>query len=610
MNIVSLLKKALKKNIINNIDFYFSSYIITEKEPAIMLAAACLSYSVNCGHVCLPIFNLENKLIFPKKEKKLIDKLWNTAGNPKNWTEILLKSNHISHNSNAGPLVLYRKNLYLNYLWQAEKKVFLFISNNKKEKFDTILFNIILKSLFHKKNNDFQKIAVAMTMIWKIVFIIGGPGTGKTTVIAKILLSLIRVSKKKIKIRLAAPTGKASARLTESLKYAFKKIKCTEVEKNILPQQAITLHALLGITQKNKKPFFNVNNILNIDVLIIDESSMIDLLLMEKIINALPKKVKVIFLGDINQLPSIEPGCILKDIYTYHYHGYSYETAKILKNITECKINIIDNILHTTINDSICVLKKKYRFNPISDIAQLEEDLKKNSSNLIKKIFYNKYKNVFYHEINNDNDYLNMIKKIVKEYSKYLNTIKTDYNLKNIMQKFNEYRVLCAIRNGIYGVKNINKYIEMQMEHMNLIKSYKLKDNIWYTGKPIMITKNNKSLGLFNGDIGITILDNKKKLKVFFVLDENNIKIIPIELIFEYETTWVMTIHKAQGSEFTHTVLILPNIDQTILTKELIYTAITRACDKLTIYAEKKTFLKIIKKKNIRYSGLNPNYFL
>jgi len=590
MNIIALLKQALNKNLINNIDFYFSTYIATEKEPEIMLAAACLSYSVSCGHVCLPILNLKNKLVFPKKEKKLINKLWNAAGNPKNWTEILLKSDKISHNTNVGPLVLYEKKLYLNYLWQAEKKVFSFILNNKQEKSDIILFNITLKSLFHKKNNDCQKIAVAMTMIWKIIFIIGGPGTGKTTAITRILLALIRISKKKIRIKLAAPTGKASARLTESLRYALKEIKFTELEKDLLPKQAITLHSLLGITQENNKPFFNTNNILNVDVLIIDESSMIDLLLMEKLIDALPKEVKVIFLGDI---------------YTHHHHAYSYKTAKILKNITECEIKIIDKNLHTTINDSICILKKKYRFNPISDISKLEEDLNKHSSNLIKKIFLNKYKNVFYHEIICNNDYLNMIFTIVKEYSKYLNVIKTKKNPKTIIKTFNKYRVLCAIRNGIYGVNNINRHIEKKMEYMNLIQPYKLYDNTWYTGKPIMITKNNKSLGLFNGDIGITILDNKKKLKVFFSLNEHDIKIIPIELISEYETTWVMTIHKAQGSEFKHVVLILPNIDYTILTKELLYTAVTRACDKLTIYAEKKTFLKIINKKNIRYSGFN-----
>lgn len=605
MNIIALLKKALKKNLINDIDFYFATYIATEQEPEIMLAAACLSYSVNCGHVCLPILHLKNKLVFPKKEKNLIDKLWHIAGNPKNWTQILLKSNKISHDTNIGPLILYKKNLYLNYLWQAEKKVFSFISHNKQETSDIVLLNMILKSLFNKKNNDSQKIAVAMTMIWKIVFIIGGPGTGKTTAVARILLALIRISKKKIKIKLAAPTGKASARLTESLKYALKEIKYTELEKNMLPKHAITLHALLGITQENKKPFFNINNILNIDVLIIDESSMINLLLMEKLIDALPQKVKVIFLGDINQLPSIEPGCILKDIYTYHHHAYSYKTAKILKNITECDIKIINNNLNNTINDSICILKKKYRFNPISDISQFSEDLNNDSPNLLKKIFHNKYRNILYHEINSKNDYLNMIEAIVKEYSKYLNIIKKNQNPKNIIKKFNEYRVLCAIKNGTYGVKNINKYIEIKMKHMNLIKSHTLNDNTWYSGKPIMITKNNKSLGLFNGDIGITILDHKKKLKVFFSLDDDNIKFIPITLISEYETTWVMTIHKAQGSEFKHTVLILPNIDHTILTKELIYTAVTRACDKLTIYAEKKTFLKTIKKNNIRYSGLN-----
>lgn len=571
-----------------------------------MLAAVCVSYTANCGHVCLPIFNLENQLVFPKKEKKFTNKLWNLAGNPKNWTKILLNSNIVSYDTNLTPLVLLKNNLYLNYLWQAEKKFSLFISNNKKEKIKIKLSKTTLETLFNKKNDNFQKIAVAMTMIWKIIFIIGGPGTGKTTVIAKILLALIRISKKNIKIKLTAPTGKATARLSESLNHTLTKVKSNPLEKNMLPKYAVTLHALLGITEKNKKPFFNKNNLLKVDILIIDESSMIDLLLMEKLIDALPKTTKVIFLGDINQLPPVDPGNILKDIYNNYHFAYSAKTAKILENITECKINITDNLSKNNINDSICILKKKYRFNPISNISKLEEDLNKNKLNLVNKIFFNKYKNIIHHEINDKKEYINMIKKIIKGYTQYLNYIKKDQNIKNIIEKFNKYRVICAIKNGIYGIKKINIFIEDTMEKMNLIEFIHINNDTWYIGKPILITKNNKSLGLFNGDIGITLLDNKKMLKVFFILPYNNIKIIPIELIAEYEITWAMTIHKSQGSEFEHTVLILPNKDQKILTKELFYTAITRARNKLTIYSNKKILFKIIKKRNIRYSGLNP----
>ncbi|MCW5196365.1 exodeoxyribonuclease V subunit alpha [Buchnera aphidicola (Pemphigus obesinymphae)] len=605
MKIIALLNQALKKKIINDIDFHFATHITTENQPELMLAAVCVSYTTNCGHVCLPIFNLENQLVFPKKEKKFTNKLWNLAGNPKNWTKILLNSSIVSYDTNLTPLVLLKNNLYLNYLWQAEKKVSLFILNNKEEKNNVKLSKKTLKSLFNGKNDNFQKIAVAMTMIRKTTFIIGGPGTGKTTVVAKILLALIRISKKKMKIKLTAPTGKSTARLSESLTHALKKIKSNPLEKNMLPKHAVTLHTLLGITKKNKKPFFNRNNLLNIDVLIIDESSMLDLLLMEKLIDALPKKTKVIFLGDINQLPPVEPGSILKDIYNNYHYAYSQKTAKTLEKITECKINTIDNLSNNDINDSICILKKKYRFNSISNISKLEEDLNKNKLNLVNKIFFNKYKNIIHYEINNNKEYINMIKNIIKGYIKYLNYIKKNKNIKDIMKKFNKYRVICAVKNGIYGIKKINIFIEETMEKMNLIESIQINNNTWYIGKPILITKNNKSLGLFNGDIGITLLDNKKILKIFFVLPCNNIKIIPIELIYEYETTWAMTIHKSQGSEFEHTVIILPDKDQKVLTKELFYTAITRARNKLTIYSKKKILSKIIKKKNVRYSGLN-----
>jgi len=445
-------------------------------------------------------------------------------------------------------------------------------------------------------------------MIWKHIFIIGGPGTGKTTTIAKILVALTRMSKKKLKIKLAAPTGKAAARLTESLNNSLNNIQLKKLEKILFPSHAITLHTLLGINKNNNIPFFNSNNLIDIDILIVDESSMIDLWLMAQLINAIPKKSKIIFLGDPNQLPAVQPGSVFKDIYSYHQYAYSISTATLLKNITKCHIKTIQTSENLIINDSICTLNKNYRFNNNSDISRLEKDLKNFNINKIKKIFFNEYKNITYHEINNNKQYTHMLEKIVKKYKKYIQKILNKNNPEKIIKVFHHYRVLCALKNGVYGVKKINENLEQIMQNNNMIQPHYVNDDIWYVGKPIMITENDSSLNLLNGDIGITLLNEKNKLTVFFILKKSILISIPINLLPKHETTWAMTIHKSQGSEFEHVILILPNYNYPILTHEILYTAVTRTCNKLTIYANKKIFLKTILNKNSRYSALSHNH--
>ncbi|WP_343192056.1 exodeoxyribonuclease V subunit alpha [Buchnera aphidicola (Formosaphis micheliae)] len=549
------------------------------------------------------------KKVFPKNNILFIDKLWNTVGNPSDWEKTLLNSAIVSNNSYSSPLIISEHNLYLNYLWKAQKTVSSFIICNKKEYIDLKLSKKILQSLLHKKDDIDQKIAIALSMIWKIIFIIGGPGTGKTTTVAKILLACIRILNQKVNIQLAAPTGKAANKLTTSLQKSIKNIPLNELEKNIIKKlHAVTLHRLLGIKKNSNKPFFNENNLLNINILIIDEASMISLTLMEQLIKSCPKQIKIIFLGDINQLPSIEPGCVLKDTYYYYKHAYSHDIANLLHKITGEKIQKTKKNNFSTISDSICILNKNYRFDVNSDLQQLSIDLILDKKQVIEKILNNQYKNIFYYDISHKKNYYSMIKQIIIEYSKYLTNIKNNHCLYNIIKKFNKYRVLCAIRNGIYGVKELNLRLEIQMKNLNLIKNiYYINNDMWYEGKPIIITENNNSLELLNGDIGITLFDYKKRLKIFFIRNENLTKSIPINLITTYETAWIMTIHKSQGSEFSHTVLILPNKKYEILTHELLYTGITRARKKLTIYANYSCLKETIQRNCTRYSNLYKN---
>ncbi|QTM69151.1 ATP-binding domain-containing protein [Buchnera aphidicola (Hormaphis cornu)] len=185
-----------------------------------------------------------------------------------------------------------------------------------------------------------------------------------------------------------------------------------------------------------------------------------------------------------------------------------------------------------------------------------------------------------------------MLEISIAQYQKYWYSIYNKDNLEKIMNIFNQHRIICALNKGIFGTTIINNLIELKMQECNMIKTTILNKNLSYIGKPIILTKNQKSLGLFNGDTGIMLPDKDNILKAFFVLKNKAIKIIPINLIQEYKTAWSMTIHKSQGSEFNHVTIILPNETSSIITRELIYTGITRSKKKITIFSLQKKLFK------------------
>lgn len=204
----------------------------------------------------------------------------------------------------------------------------------------------------------------------------------------------------------------------------------------------------------------------------------------------------------------------------------------------------------------------------------------------------------FFYEINCEHQYERMINKIIFYNQEYWDKIEQKESIKEIIKKFKQHQILCIVRDGLFGIHNINNTLEKVMYKKNIIKKYSYINNqIWYPGKPIIITKNNKYLNLSNGDIGITHFNHQKKLQVCFLQDHNNTKYIPVDLLENYETAWCITVHKAQGSEFNHTTLILPNKNLEILNKEILYTAITRSRKKLSIFSNKKIFIMTSKKQ-------------
>ncbi|QIQ42175.1 MAG: exodeoxyribonuclease V subunit alpha [Buchnera aphidicola (Microlophium carnosum)] len=590
---IMLLKQAVKFKIIRPIDFYFSQFI-TQKNTIIMLVAACISYESSQGHIFLPIQYFEKNCFFSSLNEKFIKKILFFLEKKIDWSAELLKHKSIGNGKLPTPLVLYKNKIYLYKMWKAKNNIFNYLyTKNKKNRINQEKCSKILNNLFPQHNINFQKIAVALTLINRISFITGGPGTGKTTIILKIIIALIKSSKKVIKIQLSAPTGKATTRLNEIIKNNIFDLYLSEQEKHSLPSRAITIHQLLGIQKISQNSFFNKNHLLDLDILIIDEISMVDILMMEKILFSVSSNTKLIFIGDSNQLRPIESSSILKKICSYANDGYSLQTVINIEKLTQYKLSKNTNTKKTNfISDSICVLKKNYRFNKSSGIYILSHAICNKKIKIIESLFNNLIKNVSFYENNSVKKYEKMIQNISLNYKNFWDKVYQKATMKEIIESFKDYQTLCVLHDGLFGVNVLNKKLEGNMYKKNIIKYFYINGQEWYIGKPIMITNNNKYLDIFNGEIGITNINKNGILQVSFLKQNNIVNNIPVTILRKYKTAWAITVHKSQGSEFINTSLILPNSHLNILNKDILYTGVTRSRKMLSIFSEKEVFIK------------------
>lgn len=597
MSIFILMKEALQKKMIRPIDFYFGEFI-SQKNSILMLVATCVSYENSNGHIYLPIKYFKKNYFFSVFNQKLVEKILIILGKKAKWEEELLKHSSVGNGSILTPLVLFKKKIYLYKMWKAEDNILKILDKEYKPKINKKICSRILDNLFPTNKKNIQKIAVALTLINNITFIVGGPGTGKTTTILKIIIALIKSSKKSIKIQLSAPTGKATTHLNEIVKNNIFNLYLSEKEKKNIPYNALTIHNLLGIQKISQKSFFERNSVSRLDVLIVDESSMIDILMMEKIFCSVSENTKLIFIGDHKQLRPIEAGFILKDICYYANYGYNSKTLDYIKELTKYIFLKKSNKKKSNfISNKICTLKKVYRFNKNSGIYFLSNAIYKKNKEIIANLFKNTIKNIFFHETNSIKQYKKMIEYITSNYKNFWDKIHKKTKIKEIIKTFQSYQVLCMLNHSPFGVYALNQQLEQDMHKKKMIKYFYVNDKTWYIGKPIVITKNNECLEVFNGNIGITNVSEKGILQVSFLQANDNIQNIPVKILRDYETAWTTTVHKSQGSEFTNTILILPNFYSQILNKDILYTGLTRSRETLNIFSTKDIFLKTIAKK-------------
>lgn len=600
MTMQELLLEAVEQRVLRPLDVQFAMMVAGE-ESEVMLAAALLSKDAGEGHVCLPL----SRLVPDEQMPAALQSCFVLLGESVDWQAVLLRSPAVSGAETQTPMILTGERLYLNRLWRNELTVARFFSEtNAPLPCDEAQLRQTLDGLFSSGEAiDWQKVAAAVALTRRISVISGGPGTGKTTTVAKLLAALIQLSgEQKCRIRLAAPTGKAAARLTESLGGALQKLPLTEAQLALFPNEASTLHRLLGAQPGSQRLRYHAGNPLHLDVLVVDEASMIDLTMMSRLIDALPPHARVIFLGDRDQLASVEAGAVLGDICTYASFGYTTARAQELARLTGCALEPDNSPVAGALRDSLCLLQKSYRFGSDSGIGQLAAAVNRGDRRSTRGVFDGTFTDIEKKSLQSTEEYQAMLDDALQGYQYFLTCVQQQNTPEQVIAAFGEYQLLCALREGPFGVSGLNDRLEQLLAQKRKIN--RLPHSRWYEGRPVMISRNDSALGLFNGDIGIA-LDRGQGLRVWFMMPEGSVKSVQPSRLPEHDTAWAMTVHKSQGSEFNHAALILPTQLSPVITRELIYTAITRARQRLSLYTDERVLVQAIAARTERRSGLS-----
>ncbi|ROM89348.1 exodeoxyribonuclease V subunit alpha [Pseudomonas brassicacearum] len=662
-DLLLLLERWVERGWLRALDKAFVAFLhelAPDGDPLVLLAAALTSHQLGHGHVCLDLFETLKEPDFalslpPEGDLQtgtlLLPSQLLEALEGAHWCKVLASSSLVALAADGGgeamqrPLVLSGKRLYLRRYWTYERRIDSAL-RQRLIAYEPTPDDLSerLSGLFGQASSsaqiDWQKLACALATRGAFSIVTGGPGTGKTTTVVR-LLALLQApaveAGKPLRIRLAAPTGKAAARLTESISQQVRTLQVAESVRDKIPSDVTTVHRLLGSRPGTRHFRHHAGNRLPLDVLVVDEASMIDLEMMANLLDALPTHARLVLLGDKDQLASVEAGAVLGDLCRDAEAGwYSPQTRDWLEAVSGESLGSSglqeDTDATHPLAQQVVMLRHSRRFGEGSDIGQLARWVNQQQADEARKLLAARsHADLFSLALKGEQD--RALERLLLEgqgegpqgYRHYLSLLRNQrpsFNslpddpcwiewARNVLQAFDAFQLLCAVRKGPWGVEGLNQRITGALLKARLIDS----DQQWYEGRPVLMTRNDYGLGLMNGDIGIALKlperdgqeVGRQVLRVAFARNDGQggVRFVLPSRLNDVETVYAMTVHKSQGSEFAHTALILPDALNPVLTKELIYTGITRAKNWFSLI-EPRTgiFEEAVRRKVKRLSGL------
>ncbi|WP_157270108.1 exodeoxyribonuclease V subunit alpha [Azohydromonas aeria] len=628
--LLSVIERWARHGWLREIDAAFTAFLareVPDAAPLTLLAAALASHQLGHGHACLDI---EQALRDPGRALSLPppgDDLAQDEAPPRpdavllgvtatDWCRVLHGQPALV-GSAAGdtPLVCVGRRVYLRRYWSYERGVRAGIEARlgRVLPFYSAALREPLARLFPHdpaaSGPDWQQLACALAARSAFAVVTGGPGTGKTTTVVRLLallqaLALAEPGARALRIRLAAPTGKAAARLSQSIAGAVARLPLeglpqAEAVRTAIPSQVTTLHRLLGSRPDTRRFKHHAGQPLPVDVLVVDEASMVDLEMMSAVLDALPPAARLVLLGDKDQLASVEAGSVLGELCRRAEAGhYTPATGAWLAELTGAPIEprLVD-AQGTALDQAVAMLRHSHRFGADSGIGRLAAAVNAGDLDAVQRVLGQGHAELARVALTPGQEAALRCLAIegggdesARGYRHFLQVLherqpapgagreELDAWAAAVLDAYGQFQLLCALRRGPWGVEGLNRRVADWLCEAGLIP----RAEGWYAGRPVLVTRNDYGLGLMNGDIGITLewpaADGPGVLRVAFAAEDGTgIRWVLPSRLSAVETVFAMTVHKSQGSEFTHAALVLPDRGSPVLTRELVYTGITRA---------------------------------
>lgn len=497
------------------------------------------------------------------------------------------------------PLVLEGERLALYRDWKAERRLARAFLERSGQPADVEIdadLQVLFDRLYPDATAAGAPLAAATALLGRLCILTGGPGTGKTTAVVR-MLALLLSAAPDLRIALAAPTGKAATRLQESVHGQIPALPVDESVRERLRRPVQTVHRLLGIAPGRERPRHDRAHPLPADVVVVDEASMVDLQLMDLLLDAVPADARLILVGDRDQLASVEAGAVLADLVAARGGTSDARSESFARAVAPLGI-VPETTGEGPLLDALVELRVNYRFESRPGIATVAAALRAGDADSVLAALAD--------PATGDARRLDLsTARLVAAIDPLLDELPPlddpdPAHWLDVLE--HRLRVLAATHAGPSGVSALNELVEARLRR----RGWRTAD-VWYAGRPVLVDRNHDALGLANGDLGVCLPDPEQPGRVHFWVRAaagEAVRALAVEQLPAHRTAWAMTLHKSQGSEFDHVLITLPPGGHPLLSRELLYTGVTRARQQVTVFADEATIRAAVDAVQQRRTGL------